>query len=384
VIETETVIIGAGPAGLAVAGRLRQAGLDFVVIERSERVGDSWHRHYERLHLHTVKELSHLPGLEFPDHYPRYVPREELADYYADYAQKFSIEPRFGEEAVSIERSDGRWLTRTQAGSKIMSESVAVATGLNQAPFDPGYPGAGSYTGRLVHSREYRDANPFLGDKVLVVGMGNTGAEIALDLSEAGVDTTISVRGPVNIVPRDVLGRPTQLTARMLSRLPTDVGDRIGTMLRRMTVGDLTEYGIATPDLAPLAQLRERGKTPVIDVGTVDAIKKGRIAVRPGIDHFDDSTVVFSDKRGDRYDSVILATGYRPMLEDLLTDAGDLLDGKGLPRGVSGGGQHEGLFFIGFDNHRPGGVLGTVVEESAQVVEQIRQRRASAPGPHSG
>jgi cation diffusion facilitator CzcD-associated flavoprotein CzcO len=373
-VETTTLIIGAGPAGLAVAGRLRQAGLDFVIIEKSDRVGDSWHRHYERLHLHTVKELSHLPGLEFPDEYPRYVPRLELAAYYGDYARNFSIEPLFGEEATTVRRSDGRWLTTTGTGLEITSDNVVIATGLNQAPFAPSYPGAESFAGRIVHSKEYRNAEPFIGEKVLVIGMGNTGAEIALDLSEAGVDTTISVRGPVNIVPRDVLGRPTQLAARMLARLPLDVGDGLGKFLRRMTVGDLTPYGIATPEIAPLAQLREKGKTPVIDVGTVDAIKKQRISVRPAVDHFEGEKVVFGDGGEDQYNTVIMATGYRPLLHDLLPEAPDALDEKGLPRGVAGDGPNRGLFFIGFDNHRPGGVLGTVVEESAEVVETISRR----------
>lgn len=372
-VETATLIIGAGPAGLAVAGRLRQAGLDFVMIEKSDRVGDSWHRHYDRLHLHTVKQLSHLPGLEFPDDYPRYVPRRQLAEYYAVYARTFSIEPRFGEEAQEVRKSDGRWLTTTGTGLAILSDNVVIATGLNQAPFQPPYPGAEAFTGRLVHSKAYRNAEPFADESVLVVGMGNTGAEIALDLSEAGVETSISVRGPVNIVPRDVLGRPTQLTARMLARLPVDIGDRIGTLLRRMTVGDLTEYGIATPEIAPLAQLRERGKTPVIDVGTVVAIKEGRITVRPAIDHFESDRVGFTDGSEGRYDSVILATGYRPMLEGLLPDGQALLDEKGLPRDVAGDGAHRGLFFVGFDNHRPGGVLGTVVEESTQVVDRIKR-----------
>jgi cation diffusion facilitator CzcD-associated flavoprotein CzcO len=371
-VETATLIIGAGPAGLAVAGRSRQAGLDYVMIEKSNRVGNSWHRHYERLHLHTVKQLSHLPGLEFPDEYPRYVPRRELADYYADYARAFSIAPLFGEEATTVRQSDGRWLTMTASGLDIASDNVVIATGLNQAPYRPTYPGVEAFTGRILHSAEYRNPDPYLGDTVLVVGMGNTGAEIALDLSEEGVETSISVRGPVNIVPRDVLGRPTQLTARMLARLPVGIGDRVGTLLRRMTVGDLTPYGIATPEIAPLAQLRERGKTPVIDVGTVEAIKKGRISVRPAVDHFEADRVAFTDGREGRYDAVILATGYRPMLGDLLPDGGGLLDEKGLPRIMAGEGPNRGLFFVGFDNHRPGGVLGTVVEESAEVVERIR------------
>jgi cation diffusion facilitator CzcD-associated flavoprotein CzcO len=326
------------------------------------------------LHLHTVKELSHLPGLEFPDNYPRYVPRLELAAYYGAYARNFSIEPLFGEEAKTVRASDGGWLTTTGTGLEISSDNVVIATGLNQAPFAPSYPGAESFAGRIVHSKEYRNAEPFIGEKVLVIGLGNTGAEIALDLSEAGVDTTISVRGPVNIVPRDVLGRPTQLTARMLAHLPLDVGDGLGKFLRRMTVGDLTPYGIATPEIAPLAQLRERGKTPVIDVGTVDAIKKRRISVRPAVHHFEGEKVVFGDGGEDQYDTVIMATGYRPLLHDLLPEATDALDEKGLPRGVAGDGPNRGLFFIGFDNHRPGGVLGTVVEESAEVVETISRR----------
>jgi len=372
-MDTPTLIVGAGPAGLAVAGRLRQADLEFEVIEKADRVGDSWHRHYDRLRLHTVKQLSHLPGLDFPEHYPRYVPRQELADYYAQYATTFSIAPIFGEGATAIRRSDGAWLTMTESGLEVRSDHVVVATGLNRVPQCPTYPGEAGFTGRLIHSREYREPGPFAGQRVLVVGMGNTGAEIALDLSEAGVDTTISVRGPVNIVPRDVLGRPTQLTARMLARFPSGLGDRLGSLLRSMTVGDLSRYGIGTPALAPLAQLREQGKTPVIDVGTVGRIKNGDIAVRPAIDHLAADSVGFSDHRHGRFDTVIFATGYRPMLEGLLPDPQDLLDERGLPRQLRGEGKHRGLFFVGFDNHQPGGVLGTVVEESALVVDRIRR-----------
>jgi cation diffusion facilitator CzcD-associated flavoprotein CzcO len=372
-VETPTLIIGAGPAGLAVAGRLRQARLEFAIIEKSDRVGDAWHRHYDRLHLHTVKQLSHLPGLDFPEHYPRYVPRKELADYYTHYAEVFSIEPMFGEEAVEILPAGENWLTRTQHGVEITSEHVVVATGLNQIAQEPRYEGEDGFTGRRIHARDYREPGPFAGQRVLVVGMGNTGAEIALDLSEAGVDSTISARGPVNIVPRDVLGRPTQLTARMLARLPLGLADRLGSLLRRMTVGDLTAYGIPTPEIAPLAQLREKGKTPVIDVGTVGRIKKGLIAVRPGIDHFEADKVVFSDGQKDRYETVIFATGYRPSLDEILNVGEDALDEKGIPRQVIGDGPSRGLFFVGFDNHRPGGVLGTVVEESAEVLDRIKQ-----------
>ena len=278
----------------------------------------------------------------------------------------------FGEEAEEIIPSSDKWLTRTHGGLEISSAHVVLATGLNRVPQRPSYDGEDGFAGRRIHARDYREPGPFAGQRVLVVGMGNTGAEIALDLSEAGVDSTISVRGPINIVPRDVLGRPTQLTARMLARFPTGLADWLGSLLRRMTVGDLTGYGIATPEIAPLAQLRVKGKTPVIDVGTVSRIKKGLIAVRPGIHHFEPDMVVFTDGRRDRYDTVIFATGYRPMLQEILNSGNAALDENGLPHQVIGEGPSRGLFFVGFDNHRPGGVLGTVFEESETVVDRIR------------
>ena len=234
------MIVGAGPAGLAVAGRLRQAGLEFAVIEKSDRVGDAWHRHYDRLHLHTVKQLSHLPGLDFPEHYPRYVPRKELADYYTRYADVFSIEPMFGEEAEEILPAGDRWLTRTQHGLEISSDHVVVATGLNRVPQTPNDEGKDGFAGRWIHARDYREPGPFAGQGVLVVGMGNTGAEIALDLSEAGVDSTISVRGPRGIPWIISSATSTILNsgekASGLSRI------REGTQVRQTLVSVQTQY----------------------------------------------------------------------------------------------------------------------------------------------
>jgi cation diffusion facilitator CzcD-associated flavoprotein CzcO len=117
--------------------------------------------------------------------------------------------------------------------------------------------GEARFGGRVLHSREYLDAAPFAGQRVLVVGLGNTGAEIALDLCEQGVQVALSVRSPVNIVHRDVLGRPTQRTSLMLARLPARLGDALGALLRDLTVGDLSRFGLRTAARSPLAQLRE-------------------------------------------------------------------------------------------------------------------------------
>jgi hypothetical protein len=182
---------------------------------------------------------------------------------------------------------------------------------------------------------------------------------------------TVSARGSVNIVPRDVLSRPTQLTAMMAARLPEKIGDRLGVMMRRITVGDLSAHGLEMSELPPSAQLRVYGRTPVMDVGTVARIKSGQIRIKPGIDHLTVSTVVFTDGSEEDFDDIVLATGYRPLIEEVVVDQEGLLDANGLPREVIGTGDHRGLFFIGFDNYRPGGILGSVLEQSETVAAAI-------------
>jgi cation diffusion facilitator CzcD-associated flavoprotein CzcO len=245
-MNSEVLVVGAGPAGLATAGCLVQRGLRPHVIEKGEQLAASWRMHYDRLHLHTVKALSSLPGLPFPAACPRYVPRQAVVDYLAAYAEHHGITPQLGEEAVAITRIDGGWQTSTASGSRHASKFVVVATGANSRPNRPTFAGEQGFRGRIVHSGAYRNATPFAGQRVLVVGMGNTGAEIALDLAEHGVRTAISMRSPVNIVHRDVLGRPTQLTSIALSRLPKRWGDAIARVLRDLTVGNLSRYGITT------------------------------------------------------------------------------------------------------------------------------------------
>lgn len=370
----ETVIVGGGPAGLAVAGRLSRLGRPYVLLEAAERVGDSWHRHYDRLRLHTVQQTSHLPHRPFPSGTPRYVPRALFAKYLEDYRHAMGIVPRLGEEVVRVSRdgADGApWQTVTASGTSFSSHNVVVATGFNRVPSTPRWPGMDEFSGTVEHSRTYRTGSPWRDRDVLVVGMGNTGAEIALDLWEQGARSAISVRGPVNIVPRDVLGRPTQLSAILLARFPDRIGDALGLVLRKLTVGDLSRWGIEAPDLPPTAQIRVHGKTPVIDVGTVARIRDGSIAVRPAVERFTRDGVRFADGREDRYDHVVLATGYRSRIEDFVAGGEDLLNRHGHPAEVTPGGPHRGLHFVGFDGYSAGGLLRTIHRDSGRAVEAI-------------
>jgi cation diffusion facilitator CzcD-associated flavoprotein CzcO len=376
--EVSVLIIGAGPAGLAVAARLRRRGIPFHIIEAGRQVGMAWHEHYDRLHLHTVKEKSHLPYLPFPKDYPRYVSRERLCAYFQTYAETFDIRPHFGEKAASIRRApDGRWRVYAHSGREWLAGRVVLATGVNRVPYQPVFPGQERFEGRIIHSKAYKNPAPYAAQRVLVVGMGNTGAEIALDLADNGVTTFISVRGPVNIVPRDFLGRPTQLTALALAKLPNWLGDGIGKAVRRLTMGDLREYGLSMPDMAPARQLREMGKTPVVDIGAANAVRAGRIRVLPAIERFESRHIVFQDGQNLPFDAVVLATGYRPQLEDLLENTDELLDQYGCPRQVVGAGPYRGLFFIGFDNYTPGGILGVINRDSAIIAEEIGQSQTS-------
>lgn len=371
----QTLIIGAGPAGLAVAGRLRKMNLPFEIIEQTAKIAWSWHNHYDRLCLHTVKQLSHLPHLPFPENYPLYVPREDLAKYYENYATHFDIRPHFGESAVFVGKNeDGNWTVKTSKNNTYKVENVIIATGINRVPFSPKWKGMNEYEGDIIHSRNYKNPKPFSDKKVLIVGMGNTGAELALDLAEHHVEIAMSVRSPVTIVPRDLNGQPVQLTAKKLAKLPFGFGDWLGTQVRRLVIGDLSKYGLQTAHISPAKQLRETGKTPVIDLGTVAQIKAGIIKIFPDIEQFTKNGVTFMNGETHNFDAIILATGYRANMEEFIDDTTDLLDRFEVPKQAVMDGKHRGLYFVGFDNYKLGGILGTIFTDSETVAKAIRDR----------
>ncbi|MBW0168841.1 MAG: NAD(P)/FAD-dependent oxidoreductase [Hydrogenophaga sp.] len=381
--EADIVVIGAGPAGLAVAACLMQRGHSPLVFDRAQEVASSWRRHYERLHLHTAKTHSALPGMAFPEDAPRYVPRQGVVDYLTAYARHHRIEPELGVNVEAIEprqEPGAPWQVRLSDGRHYAANHVVVATGANRVPQVPRLPGEDVFQGRVLHSRSYRNAAPFAGQRVLVVGMGNTGAEIALDLVEHGVRAALSVRSPVNIVRREVLGRPTQLSSILLSKLPHALGDALATLFRDLTVGDLRRHGLPTARVSPQRQLREEGKTPVIDVGTVKRIQTGDILVYPGIQSLTSGGVRFTDGTEHPFDAVLLATGYQPALQALFPYTPLPLDERGIPPGVSGEGALQGVYFVGFDVRQPGGLLRTIAQQAERVAERISARQGQEHG----
>ncbi len=376
-MKKEIVIIGAGPAGLAVAGCLSKHNIEFTLLEKSEHIAHSWREHYDRLHLHTVKQLSHLPYLPFPDHYPTYVSKQQLIDYFEEYCRQFKIDATTSADVKSITGSaETGWVIQYN-DKTIFANHVVVCTGVNNAIHQPSWPGMASYQGQIIHSRAYKNPKAFNDQRVLVIGMGNSGAEIALDLAEHKVEVDISVRGEINVVPRDLNGQPVQLTSRKLARLPFGLGDWLGSQIRKIYFGDLSKYGLKTSTLPPAKQLLTTGKTPTIDIGTIAAIKKRLIQVREDIKQFTPEGIEFVDGSTAYYDTVICATGYRANLPTMIPGISAELDKNGLPKNPIAAGTWKGLYFVGYDNYKLGGILGTIYIDADLVANTIAERIGS-------
>ena len=187
----------------ATAAALRARGLNAAILERSDAVGAVWRRHYDRLHLHTDRARSALPGLPIPKTYGRYPSRAQVVAYLEHYTARFDLKPVFNAPVHAVRREGRGW--RAEAGENSRTAPiVVVATGWADYPYAPAWPGMDTFCGPILHSSVYRNPAPFTDKRVLVVGCGNSGAEIALDLAEAGIDVVLSVRGPVNIIPREL------------------------------------------------------------------------------------------------------------------------------------------------------------------------------------
>lgn len=371
--DEDIVIIGAGPAGLAVSACLRRAGLPHIVVERAYDVAASWNQHYDRLHLHTVKRYSSLPFSPWPREAPLYPSRADMVVYLGRYAEQHRIAPRFGVEVRRVTRDSTRFKVDTSAGG-LKPRFVVVATGYNAVANRPEFPGLGGFTGSVVHSEIYRNPQAYVGRRTLVVGCGNSGAEIALDLSEQRIDVAMVVRGPVHVVPRDLFGRPSQETSVLLSRLPVAVRDAIVSPILRLAVGDLSRWGIVRPALGPNRQIEDTGRIPILDIGTIAQVKAGRIRVFPAVQEVLPDRVRFVDGRTEAFDAIILATGYRPGLDRFIHGFESISDERGRPRGLGEETGAPGLFFVGFRTP-PTGALREIASEAPRVATAIRARR---------
>jgi len=340
------VIVGAGASGLSAAGALARRGIDAEVLERDAAIGGTWARRYDRLHLHTIRRFSGLAHYPIPRRHSTYLSRDEFVEYLQEYARALALRVVTGTSVTSIRPSDGGtdWVIDASTGSR-RAHVVVIATGQYRQPMIPPWNGREIYRGRLLHSAAYSNAMPFTGQRVLVVGAGNSGAEIATDLAEHGAaSVTMSVRTPPAVVPRDPFGMPVQRTSILLSVLPAAVANRFGRLTARLTLGDLTRYGFPRAEFRPYTTKR----IPIIDVGFVRALAGGLVTIRPAVERLTADGATFADGSREPFDAIVAATGFTTGLERMI-DVPGVLDTHGEPIARSGEPTRApGLYFMGF------------------------------------
>lgn len=374
--EDEVLVIGAGPAGLATSSCLRRAGVAHTVVEREASLAPAWRRHYQRLHLHTVKQHSALPFTPWPADAPTYPSRQAVVDYLERYAAEHGVQPQLGVEVRRVRREGGGFVVHTSEGER-RPRAVVMATGYNREPVVPELPGLDDFRGPWLHSSRYRDAAPYRGRRTLVVGCGNSGAEIALDLAEQGVEVSMVVRGPVHVAPRDLFGRPAQPTNILLSRLPLALRDAIAVATLRLAVGDLSRWGIVRPALGPNTMIERFGRIPLLDIGTIAMVRQGRIRVLPGVKALTPTGARFDDGSTQPFDAIVFATGYRTGLHTLVEGFDAIADARGRPDRFGRESGIPGLYFVGLRNP-PTGALREISLEAPAVAASIAAATAAS------
>jgi putative flavoprotein involved in K+ transport len=375
----EAIVIGAGPAGLSVAATLKLAGVPPVVVDRANAVGSAWRTHYERLHLHTVRWLSSLPGYPIPRRSGRWVPREGVVSYLEDYARHHELDVRLNTEVTRVERDGEGWLVRTGNGD-LRARYVVMANGFNHAPRLPDWPGRDGFEGELLHAKSYRSAKAYSGRDVLVVGTGNTGAEIAVDLIEQGAARVrVAVRTPPHIVPRAVMGLPGQLIGVLIRRLPTKIADVVIRGNQRIFIGDLADKGLPVPAEGVYTRMLRTGGVPILDIGFANLVKQDRVEIIGAVEGFDGRDVLLADGERIQPDVVIAATGYSRGLAPLVGHLGVLNEReRPIVHGPYTDRRAPGLYFIGFSDPISG-MFREINIDSWKIASAIAADRRGPP-----
>jgi len=380
--HVDSVVVGAGPAGLAAARELMRVGRRVVVLERGTGVASSWRTHRPGLRLHTVRRLSGLPGATIPRRYGRYVASANLVSYLENYAS--SIDVRFGVDVLKISRADdtgqaSAWVLDTVGGPRYVADTVVMATGYNRRPFIPRLPGIDEFERPVVHVADYRGDGQYAGLDVLVVGSGNAAAEAAVELVATGARRVrMAVRTTPHIVRRRVAGVPMQAVAIAVGLLPTGVADHVASVLARLTVPDLSDRSMPRPRPDLFSRVRRDRSVPVHDTGIVALLETGAVEPVAAVVGFDAATAHLADGASATPDVVLFATGYRRALEPLLDGLG-LLDAHGDPRQPSGTAAAPGFYFVGFTVTASGALRQMAGE--ARRVARAERRRANGRRP---
>ncbi|WOK95726.1 indole-3-pyruvate monooxygenase YUCCA2-like isoform X1 [Canna indica] len=373
------VIVGAGPSGLAVAACLKKKGIPSVILERSHCIASLWQlKTYNRLRLHLPKHFCELPLMPFPACFPTYPTREQFVSYLDTYTRQFNIRPVFNSTVVSAEfdQQIELWRVKTvcmKDGKEVeyVSRWLIAATGTNAEEVLPEINGMEDFKGSIIHTSSYKSGDAFQGQRVLVIGCGNSGMEVCLDLCDHNAQPSMAVREGVHVLPREIVGWSTfGLSTWLLKLLPVRVVDSLLLLVSRFVLGNTECHGLHRPRKGPLELKLLTGKTPVLDAGALAKIKSGDIQVLPAVKRLTAYRAEFMDGRMEDFDATILATGYRSNIHTWLKE-GDFICKESLPRRpfCNGWKWERGLYAVGFS---PRGLFGTSID-ARRIADDIEQ-----------
>ncbi|KAK4790701.1 hypothetical protein SAY86_018005 [Trapa natans] len=360
-------------------GHLKEKGVPSLILERASCTAALWRtKTYDRLQLHLPKRFCELPLLPFPDHFPTYPSKEQFIAYLDDYASRFRLAPAFNRTVVGAEFDGSVQAWRVKAAGpkghreEYISKWLIVASGENAEEHVPVFEGSGEFAGKIIHTSSYKSGEAFKGKSVLVVGCGNSGMEVCLDLCNYDAKPSIVVRDSVHVLPKEMLGRSTfGLSMWLLKWLPISLVDQFLLLVSHLMLGNTAKYGLLRPKLGPLQLKNLTGKTPVLDVGTLPKIRKGDIKVYSGIKRLRCDGVEFVDGKVESFDAIILATGYRSNALTWLKGTDmfhrDGYPSKPYPEGWKG---KQGLYAVGFTRR---GLLGAS-HDARKITEDIEKQ----------
>ncbi|KAK3033862.1 hypothetical protein RJ639_032767 [Escallonia herrerae] len=371
------IIVGAGPSGLAVSASLKESGVPSLILERSDCIASLWQQKtYDRLKLHLPKQFCELPLLCYPENFPKYPSKHQFISYLEGYARHFGIEPKFHQVVQKAEFEFGFWRVKTQECDYV-SRWLVVATGENAEPVIPEIPGIERFRGTVVHTSGYRSGSGFKNQRVLVVGCGNSGMEVSLDLSRHNASPHMVVRNSVHVLPREMFGVSTfGVAMSLLKWLPLGVVDKFLLLMANLTLGNTDRLGLRRPKTGPIELKNATGKTPVLDVGALSQIKSGKIKVMEGVREITNNGARFLDGQEKEFDSIVLATGYKSNVPSWLKGS-DFFTEEGMPRTPfpNNWKGENGLYTVGFTRR---GLLGTATDAAkiaSDIVDQWRTNK---------
>ena len=366
----DVVIVGAGPGGLAVARELEHRHrISALVVDKASAPAMSWRNRYDNFRLNTNGYLSHLPGQRIPLSAGRWPTKEDMVGYFDSYVRQQNIRLELGSEVNRIERAAEGWRVDTSQGD-IRTSAVVLATGRYRTPAIPPWPGLSQFTGEVVHSIDFRNAWPFRDRSVLVVGAGNSAADIAVQLADNGARKVwLAVRTPPHLVRRAIGPIPSDIFLELFARVPARIVDPVIARLNRLLLGDVSVYGFGRPPLGLKATVEQRGRIPTLADELVDAVRAGRVEVVAAVAAVESGRVILDDGTAVRPEVIVAATGFSTDLDGLVGHLG-VLDEHGDPRGGFASHLGDGMFAIGY-GIPPSGPLRAIRLAATPLARQV-------------